>query len=52
MDGKRDGLRAGDLVRGWCSKCHEATLRRFEPEGKRKLVCLGCEAREKREAGK
>lgn len=33
----------GAILLTWCSTCHGATPHRYEPQGKRKLVCENCE---------
>ena len=42
-------LRAGEIYTGWCSKCHEATPKRYQPDKFVKLQCIQCEQREKGE---
>lgn len=47
MTAQPPALSPGDIIPGWCSKCHERTPKRYQPEKFCKLKCLQCEAKEK-----
>ena len=39
-------LTPGDILRGWCSLCHEQTAKRWQPGKTPPLKCTQCEERE------